>query len=48
MVFILELYDKVAAVGLLEENCFCVINVEIESWGEAQQDLESKFLSVLF
>lgn len=37
MVFILELYDKVAAVGLLEENCFCVINVEIESWGEVQQ-----------
>lgn len=34
MIFILELYDKVASMGLLEENCFCVIRVEIESCGK--------------
>lgn len=36
-VFIVELYDKVASMGLLEENCFSVIIVEIENCGEVQQ-----------
>lgn len=37
MIFILELYDKLASMRLLEENCFCVISMEIKSCGEVQQ-----------